>query len=354
MTDKVDADAETITGAPSAGTAQSSNALATLFLDDRRRLRSLWRVLLFALLFTLLLFVCSFAARAVFSIFKRTTDADLSAASFKKWWLLAQAFVFLIPSLTAGYIVGRLCERELPARALGWSRHGGWWRDLSLGSLFGAAAMLCAVLIATATGGFSFSFNPSNFLTSIVPSLFTALLIFVPAAAAEQALFTGYPFQTLLRAHPFWLPALLSALLFGYVHLGNPSVAPGFTFWNTALAGLWFAVAFWRTRSLWFVLGLHWAWNWTQGALLGIPVSGITEVVEQPLLRATETGSDFITGGAYGIEGGAACTIVIVAFTLITWRTGLVSQTPEMRSYIERERASVNASQTEQAQQVET
>lgn len=328
--------------------------LAFVFLDRDGRPRSVWRVLLFALLFTALLFVCSFAAQAVFSIIKRTTDADLNAVSFKKWWLLAQALIFLISSLAAGYIVRQACERSLPSRALGWWRHAGWWRDLLRGTLLGAAAMILAVLLATVTGGFAFSFNGSDFLTSVVPSLLIALLIFVLAAAAEQALFTGYPFQTLLRSQPVWLVVLLSAGLFGYVHLGNPSVVRGFTFFNTTLAGVWFALAYWRTGSLWFVLGLHWSWNWAQGALLGIPVSGIRTVAEQPLLIATETGSDLLTGGAYGIEGGAACTVVIALFTVLTWRTRLIRATPEMKTYSDREQSTVAALQPERAQRVET
>ena len=74
-----------------------------------------------------------------------------------------------------------------------------------------------------------------------------------------------------------------------------------------------------------------------QGAVLGSPVSGITQITPDPLLRFTDAGPAWIGGGAYGIEGGAACTLALVIATLILWRTRLVSATEEMRRYTDGE-----------------
>jgi hypothetical protein len=114
------------------------------------------------------------------------------------------------------------------------------------------------------------------------------------------------------------------------VHLDNPNVVPGFTLLNTTLAGIWLGVAYLRTRSMWFPLGVHWSWNWTMGAVLGLPVSGIDKLTPEPVMRATDAGPAWLTGGAYGIEGGAACTIALLLSTLFIWRTRLVKATPEM------------------------
>jgi len=119
---------------------------------------------------------------------------------------------------------------------------------------------------------------------------------------------------------------LLTSVPFAAVHLANPNVVPGFTFVNTALAGVWLAIAYLRTRSLWLPFGLHWSWNWTQASLLGLPVSGINRVAPTPVLHAFNAGPDWLTGGAYGIEGGAACTIALLASTLVVWRTNLIAR----------------------------
>ena len=126
------------------------------------------------------------------------------------------------------------------------------------------------------------------------------------------------------------LARAMASLLQGRTHL--PSLASNPRVREALLRGVWLAFAYWRTRSLWFPLGVHWSWNWTMASVLGTPVSGITELAPQPLLRATETGADWFTGGTYGIEGGAACTIILLISTLFVWRTKLLSTTEEMGS----------------------
>jgi hypothetical protein len=81
---------------------------------------------------------------------------------------------------------------------------------------------------------------------------------------------------------------------------------------------------------MWLPLGVHWSWNWMMSAVLGLPVSGITSITPTPLLRATDLGPAWLTGGAYGIEGGAACTIAILLSTLIIWRMKWITATREM------------------------
>jgi hypothetical protein len=153
--------------------------------------------------------------------------------------------------------------------------------------------------------------------------------LLIVAALAEEAMFRGYGLQTLARARLASLGVLLTCALFGFVHLGTPNVVPGFTMANTALAGVWLGVAYLRTRSLWFPLGVHWAWNWALGWFFGLPVSG-ANLVSHPFLAANDTGPFWLTGGSYGIEGGLAGTIALLLFTIYTWRTSLVSATPEL------------------------
>ena len=148
-------------------------------------------------------------------------------------------------------------------------------------------------------------------------------------AAADLVILTE-PFIT-LTLNPLGTWLVPSSVVFARVHLDNPNVVPGFTFINTAIAGVWLAVAYTRTRSLWFPLGVHWSWNWMMGAVLGLPVSGIDQLTPAPLLRATDMGPDWITGGAYGIEGGTACTLALLFSTIFIWRTRFVSATEELK-----------------------
>jgi hypothetical protein len=75
---------------------------------------------------------------------------------------------------------------------------------------------------------------------------------------------------------------------------------------------------------------VHWAWNWALGSLFGLPVSGITKIAPYPILVGSDLGPAWLTGAAYGIEGGVACTVALVISTIFIWRTSLVSATDDL------------------------
>jgi hypothetical protein len=143
-------------------------------------------------------------------------------------------------------------------------------------------------------------------------------------------MFRGYGLQTLTRAKLAWVGVLMTSVPFALVHLSNPNVVPGVTFANTALAGIWLAAAYLRTRSLWLALGVHWSWNWALGWFFGLPISGI-RLVSNPLFEGQDNGPKWLTGGSYGIEGGVAATIALILFTVFLWKTRWLSATPELK-----------------------
>jgi membrane protease YdiL (CAAX protease family) len=253
-----------------------------------------------------------------------------------QWGYLVQGVILLFSALFVGWVCGAQFEK-LPFAALGWARHQGWLRDLLFGSLIGAASLVLATAIAKLRGGFSFSFNATGMYWSLTKTLVGSGFVFILAAAAEESVFRSYPLQTFTRARLFMVGAILTSLSFAYAHLGNPNlnvpdVYPKLAFANTALAGFWLAIAWWRTRSLWLPLGIHWSWNWAMGYVLGLPVSGITSLAPTPLLRATDNGPAWLTGGAYGIEGGVACTIALIVSMVFVSRTKLLHATEEMKA----------------------
>ena len=294
------------------------------FLNKTGRLRSGWRVGIFVLVFVALSFVFGSLLRILLVAGHRL---GLSSNPFVED--LVFRIVFLATAVLAGWICNRWLE-GLPPRALGLNFHVRWWWDLLIGSAIGIASLAIAALVGLVAGGLHFAFSASQFFLATVQSLAMTAGLFIVAALAEEAMFRGYPLQTLTRAGLAWLGILLTSLPFAAIHLNNPNVAAGFTFVNTALAGFWLALAYLRTRSLWFPLGVHWAWNWALGSVFGLPVSGM-KLSRHPLLTAVDSGPAWLTGGNYGIEGGLAgharCAEISILFI---WRTRLVSATPEM------------------------
>ncbi|MEP6743274.1 MAG: CPBP family intramembrane glutamic endopeptidase [bacterium] len=297
-----------------------------IFINNAGRLRSGWRVLIFILVYLTLLFLFSTLVRIGYAIGLRIAPGR-SLGSF------VEDFIFRLLLLASALLAGFLCNgwlEGLPWHALGLTLHARWWRDFIVGSMIGVTSLAFASAIAAAFGGLQFAASPRTMLLPVVQTLLLSAVLFIFAGLGEEALFRGYPLQTLTRARLAWLAILLTSLPFAAIHLKNPNVVKGFTFINTALAGVWLAVAYLRTRSLWLPLGVHWAWNWALGSVFGLPVSGITTVAPNPLLHGTDLGPAWLTGGSYGIEGGLAGTIALAVSTIFIWRMRFVSATPEM------------------------
>ena len=296
-----------------------------IFINEFGRLRSGWRLLMFIFAFIAAWFVLATVLRLAYAVVLAVAP-PLPSPRFAAD--VIYRLTLLGAALGAGYLCARLFE-GLPWRSLGLTFHQGWFRDFVIGSVVGFAGIVVAVAIATAGTGLSFTLN-QDVLTSMIRSMIGSGALLFVAALAEEAIFRGYPLQTLSRAKLALLGVLLTSVPFGLGHLFNPNVIPIFTFANTVLAGLWLAVAYLRTRSLWLPWGVHWGWNWALGWFFGLPISGM-KLVSHPVLKATDVGPAWLTGGSYGIEGGVASTIALALFTVFLWRTSWVSATPELK-----------------------
>ncbi len=298
--------------------------LRTIFLNDVGRLRSGWRLLLFVVAFYASLLGLGAFVKVTYYLLLNFVPTLGSHSYIEN---MVFRIVLLLAALIAGYVCNRWLE-GLPWRALGLGLHRRWFQHLLVGSVIGLASLAFATAIATAGGGLSFKVAPGGLWLLVLRTLISSAALFLVAACAEEALFRGYPLQTLTRARLAWLAILLTSLPFAAAHLENPNSALLGSI-NTALAGVWFAVAYLRTRSLWFPLGLHWAWNWALGSLFGLPVSGLS-LTQNTLLRGADHGPAWLTGGAYGIEGGIACTIALAFSTIFIWRTRFLKADEEL------------------------
>jgi uncharacterized protein len=303
-----------------------------VFINPTGRLRSGWRLLIFAFVFVAMLFLIGMGARIVYAV-------ALQIVPSPRLGIFLENILFRLTILTAALVAAFICTRwleGLPWRAIGLSLHEGWLRDFLVGSGVGIASLALATAIATAAGGLSFiTFARAEFL-SVGRTLVSSAVLFIIAALAEEAFARGYPLQTMSRAGLAGLGVLITSLAFAGLHFTNPNFSMGLPFLNLLIAGVWFGVAYLRTRSLWFPLGIHWAWNWALGSFFGLPVSGKT-IVQYPLLHGTDLGPAWLTGGSFGIEGGIACTIAIIISTIFVWRTKLVSATEELKQLTSQE-----------------
>ena len=219
------------------------------------------------------------------------TLANLAAALFANWLAL---------KIFAG------CE--LTAIGLRWNRASS--DNFALGLLGGIGAASLALAPAVAVGAAHFVQSAGERPTLGAP-IFLAVFLLV-GSAAEEILFRGFGFQTLLPALGNWISVGICAVLFGMLHLGNPNVT-AFGIANTVGFGAIFGYAFLRSRDLWLPIGLHFGWNFTL-PLFGERVSGLNMKVTG--YEMSWTAGALWSGGAYGPEASLLATVVLGALFL--------------------------------------
>lgn len=309
--------------------------LSRIFFNQNKKLRSGWRFAIFLFLF--LFFGSIIGAAAAYLLSSLGVDFSLGSVLF----ISLNSSLSFVLAVTLGWLCGKYLE-DLPFRALGCWFTKNWLKDLSVGLLLGAVTLIFAVLIAVAFGGLRFDLNQSNGSSAILLTLSISLIVFIIGAAFEEAFFRGYILQTFARANLAWLAIALTSLFFAAGHLGNEN-ANYLSSLNTILAGIWFSAAYLKTRTLWLPFGLHLMWNWFQGAIFGIEVSGITSLTTAPLLKEIDSGPIWLTGENYGIEGGIACTAALIISTLVIWFMPIFKTTEEMLALTSEEKSNGEA-----------
>ncbi|GIV95752.1 MAG: hypothetical protein KatS3mg057_0409 [Herpetosiphonaceae bacterium] len=146
---------------------------------------------------------------------------------------------------------------------------------------------------------------------SFAEAILRPLLLFIFVGIVEEVIFRGYLLQNLAEA--FNLPSvgpraampaawLLSSILFGLAHAGNPFASPTSTLY-LMIAGLFLGLGYILTGELAIPIGLHITWNFFQGNVFGFPVSG--NPTSGTTVIAIEQGGPVIwTGGRFGPEAG--------------------------------------------------
>jgi len=177
-------------------------------------------------------------------------------------------------------------------------------RELGLGVLVGTGLFTAVIALLWLLG--YYTVTGSNSLANVWPMLTLA----ATTAVFEELLFRGILFRIIEEPLGTWLALAFSALLFGILHLGNPNA----TLWAaTAIAieaGIMLAAGYMFTRRLWLVIGIHFAWNFVQGGIFGVAVSGNEGA---GVLQSSLSGPVLLSGGAFGAEGSIFAVMFCLA-----------------------------------------
>ena len=231
------------------------------------------------------------------------------------WWsvLIASAVAAIFVAIYVAFcrwVEGRPSAAELAPAHMA--------VELSAGLAIGLLLFSTVVGVIAAFGGYRVIGH--NGPQVLVP----ALAISIVSGFTEEIFFRGFFFRLTEKWLGTWMALALSAALFGALHLGNPNASLLAAIAIMLEAGIMLAAIYMLTRRLWMAIGLHAAWNFAQGGIYGIAVSG---GAMDGLLRPDMRGSDLLTGGAFGAEASLPAILVATAFGLallyLAWRRGL-------------------------------
>jgi len=185
----------------------------------------------------------------------------------------------------------------------------GMGRELGIGLLIGAALYTACTLILMVMGIYKIAgLNPVSFM---LPAIALAL----SSGVFEELLFRGVLFRIVEERMGSWISLVVSSLVFGLLHLMNPTATLMGALFISVEAGVLLAAAYMLTRRLWMSMGFHVAWNYTQsGVFSGIVSGGDTD---PGFIKPVIDGPALLTGGTFGVESS------VIAFVLCT-ATGVI------------------------------
>jgi membrane protease YdiL (CAAX protease family) len=219
--------------------------------------------------------------------------------------MLTQAIVMLVCAGILTWLIG-MRILGLTRRDLRYEAPGPGLRGFGIGLLFGALTAGSALAIGVAAGNASWVPDEGG-MVDYLTSVALTLAVLTPAALSEEVIFRGVPLVLLANAMGRGAGITAIAVPFALAHVLNPNLT-ALGVGNIALAGIFLGVVFYAPGGIWSAWGAHLGWNGIL-ACLDTPVSGLP--FDIPLLDYRAGGPAWLTGGAFGVEGGLAATMAL-------------------------------------------
>lgn len=221
------------------------------------------------------------------------------------YWFFAVAYTFILCYVFCSFVEHRSIW------SLGLRTHRKSVLNFVLGIFIGLLLITTVFLLEISLGLIRIEMNSKIEISYLV----YGLLISLSVAFMEELIFRGYLFQNALLSLNENQAILISSIVFGLMHVFNPNVN-FLAIVAISIIGTLLALCYLKTQELYFPIGLHFAWNFFEGYIYGLPISG--EKVEGVLVT-TIKGAAWLTGGEFGPEGGLIGLIVPFIVTLVAF-----------------------------------
>lgn len=233
------------------------------------------------------------------AFFHRTSFAKTPLESL---WSSVQACIVMLVFYAA--FVTFVERRKVTELALGPAV-----KELPVGLILGFALYTACILILMAMG--NFQITGTNAAIILLAGLATPLC----TGVFEELVFRAGVFRIAEEWVGTWGAVIISSLVFGFVHMDNEAATMQGLISISLWAGLLLSVCYILTRRMWVGIGLHAAWNYTQGSVYSGIVSGNGEMTGY--FKSQIEGPDLLTGGSFGVEASVIALIVCSTAAII-------------------------------------
>jgi membrane protease YdiL (CAAX protease family) len=214
------------------------------------------------------------------------------------------AAALCLAMLLAYWICIRVLERRQAEEiALDKARHG-----LLNGAMLGLILFGCVYLIIVDRDGVTAQWQ--GWSVGVTLSLALAAI----SGVGEELIFRGLVYRNLEQSLGTFTALVLSAAFFGAVHMLNAHATAVSSAAIALEAGLLLGATYVLTRNLWFPIGVHFAWNFSEGGLMGAGLSGVKL---KGVYKSEFSGPEWLTGGAFGPEASAVAVGVCLFAALL-------------------------------------
>lgn len=177
------------------------------------------------------------------------------------------------------------------------------YKDLLIGLLLGAASITFII-------GINYIMGDTHFNgVHITWDLLLGLILFISVGFVEEILVRGCFQHIIYYRHGIAWAIIIPSLIFSVMHFLNPNISH-IAALNIALVGIVFGIMTYKSGNLWMAIGYHITWNYFQGNIFNIEVSG--SAYGRGLIKSIRVEDNLLNGGAFGIEGGLICTLLLI------------------------------------------
>lgn len=248
------------------------------------------------------MFILLVVSQAIPLLFRINTDETTSTGFINS--LLSQICPIIVVVLYCRFVEKR------SAKSLGFYKEG-FFKQTGIGILIGIVMMSGVFILNLLTKSINVTSNIHSVSWVFVIMTFFGFMI---QGLSEEVLFRGYLMNSFASKGAL-VAIIVNTILFALLHGANSSISI-IALINLILAGLIYSLLFYLTNNIWLLGACHALWNYMQGPIFGLKVSG-HPLPSSVLLVNSFSDKTLFNGGDFGFEGGLGVLIISIITTVI-------------------------------------